>query len=130
MAGYRSGAEKPCNSVRRLSATVLDRRRTDPERILHRKKQAVVTESGVIMGFQGCTVLDGSDVLQKVAKLKENLDRLGESDKDFVRQMVNLLERGALMKRDQILRIMALHVPGEPAHEESQDARIWTHDIW
>jgi hypothetical protein len=74
--------------------------------------------------------LDGSDVLQKVAKLKQNLDRLGENDKDFVSQMINLLENGALMKRDQILRIMDLRVPGDPAQKESQDARIWTHDVW
>jgi hypothetical protein len=69
-------------------------------------------------------------VLQKVAKLKQNLDRLGENDKDFVSQMINLLENGALMKRDQILRIMDLRVPGDPAQKESQDARIWTHDVW
>jgi len=74
--------------------------------------------------------LDGGDLLQRVGKLKENLDRLGENDKDFVSEVVNLLERGEVVKRDQILRIMDLHVPGEPPQEESQDARIWTHDMW
>jgi hypothetical protein len=74
--------------------------------------------------------LDGGDLLQRVGKLKENLDRLREIDKDFVSEVVNLLETGKVVRRRQILRIMALHVPGEPTLEESQDAGIWTHDIW
>jgi len=65
-------------------------------------------------------------LLQKVGKLKENLDRLGQHDKDFVSGVVSLLERGEVVKRAQILRIMELHVPGEPSQEESQDTRIWT----
>jgi hypothetical protein len=73
--------------------------------------------------------LDGSDVLQKVGKLKENLDRLGEGDRDFVSKVIGLLETGGVVKRDQILRIMDLHVAGEPAPEKSPDARIWTHDM-
>ena len=71
--------------------------------------------------------MDGVDVLGKLGRLNESLDRLRADDKDFISEMVKLHESGQRLNRPQILRIVDTQVPGESAQEQDkQEAKIWT----
>jgi hypothetical protein len=73
-------------------------------------------------------LMDGIDVLARLYTLRDELGGLSEDDKTFVNEMVKLHESGQVLNRHQILRIVEMRVPGEPAQQESQDARIWTQE--
>jgi len=68
--------------------------------------------------------VDGVDVLGKLGKLNESLDRLREDDKGFISAMVKLHESGQRLNRPQILRIVDMQVPGESTQHDNQDAKI------
>ena len=73
-------------------------------------------------------LMDGIDVLARLYTLRDELGGLSEDDKTFVNEMVKLHESGRVLNRHQILRIVEMRVPGEPAQQESQDSGFWTHE--
>jgi hypothetical protein len=72
--------------------------------------------------------MDGVDVLARLYALRDKLDGLSEGDKTFVSEMVKLHESGLVLNRHQVLRIVEIRVPGDPAQQECQDAGFWTRE--
>jgi hypothetical protein len=71
--------------------------------------------------------MDRVDVLGRLRRLNESLDRLGEDDKGFVSEMVKLHESGQRLNRPQILRIVDMQLPGElDQQQDKRGAKIWT----